>query len=97
MASLSPLRGESPLLGETKCSGISDTIRHRQVPVSFPTTSEDVPSITGRGLADEDADVPPIDAIKEIAPWQFPMRVLATSRDSGLEGVSPELVDIGGP
>ena len=60
-------------------------------------TSKDGPSNTGRGLDDEDADVPPMDVITEIAPWQFPMWVLATSRELDLEGASPELVDIIGP
>ena len=61
------------------------------------TASEDAPSITRQGLANEDADVPSMDVIEDIAPCQFSMWVLATLRDSSFEGASPQLVDTGGP
>ena len=45
--------------------------------------------------ADEDAVVPPMDVIVDIAPWQFPMWALESLRDLWIEGVPPRLADIG--
>ena len=87
----SVMASPSPLVREPDCSSILDTIQHQQVPVPSPTASEGVPSITGRGLANEDADVPPSDVIEEIAPWRFLVWALESLRDSGTEGVPLEL------